>query len=80
MLTYGEGRSRATGLLPDLHIAMLTADRSLATLDEAIAQVYAGEVPRAMTLVTGRQRDLRHREDPRHRRPRPAQVAVVVIG
>jgi LUD domain len=53
VLTYGEGRSRTTGLLPDTHIAILTADRVLATLGEAIAKVYAAEVPRAMTLVTG---------------------------
>jgi L-lactate dehydrogenase complex protein LldG len=53
VLTYGTGRSRATGLLPDVHIALLPAERILATLDEAIAKVYAGDVPRAMTLVTG---------------------------
>jgi hypothetical protein len=53
VLTYGEGRSRVTGLLPDLHIAVLPAERILATLDEAIARVYADDVPRAMTLVTG---------------------------
>jgi hypothetical protein len=53
VLTYGAGRSRATGLLPDLHIALLPADCILATLDEAVARIYAGEVPRAMTLVTG---------------------------
>ena len=41
MLTYGEGRSRVTGLLPDTHVALLPADRILATLDEAIARVYA---------------------------------------
>ena len=53
VLTYGAGCSRATGLLPDLHIAVLPADRILATLDEAVAKVYASAVPRAMTLVTG---------------------------
>jgi hypothetical protein len=53
VLTYGAGCSRTTGLLPDLHIALLPAERVLATLDDAIARVYAGEVPRAMTLVTG---------------------------
>ena len=53
VLTYGEGRSRATGLLPDFHIALIAADRVLPTLDEAIARVYATDVPRGMTLVTG---------------------------
>ena len=53
VLTYGAGRSREPGLLPDLHIAVLAPTASLATLDEAVAQVYAGDVPRAMTLVTG---------------------------
>jgi L-lactate utilization protein LutC len=53
VLTYGAGRWRSTGLLPDLHIAILPADRIVATLDEALARVYADEVPRAMTLVTG---------------------------
>lgn len=53
VLTYGAGRWRTTGLLPDLHIAVLPAERIVATLDEAVARVYAGDVPRAMTLVTG---------------------------
>lgn len=53
VLTYGAGCSRSTGLLPDFHIAVLSADRVLATLDEAVARVYASAVPRAMTLVTG---------------------------
>jgi L-lactate dehydrogenase complex protein LldG len=53
VLTYGAGRWRTTGLLPDVHIALLTAERIVATLGEAVAQVYAGGVPRAMTLVTG---------------------------
>jgi L-lactate dehydrogenase complex protein LldG len=53
VLTYGTGRWRTTGLLPDLHIAVLYAERIVATLDEAVARVYAGDAPRAMTLVTG---------------------------
>jgi len=53
VLTYGAGRSRQTGLLPDLHIAVIEGARIVATLPEAIAQVYAGEPPGAMTLVTG---------------------------
>jgi L-lactate utilization protein LutC len=53
VLTYGAGRWRTTGLLPDLHIAVLPAERIVATLDDAVARVYAGDVPRAMTLVTG---------------------------
>jgi L-lactate utilization protein LutC len=53
VLTYGAGRWRTTGLLPDLHVAVLPAERIVATLDEAVARLYADDVPRAMTLVTG---------------------------
>src|SRR3954466_4676680 len=53
VLTYGTGRWRTTGLLPDLHIAVFGAERMVATLDEAVSRVYAGDAPRAMTLVTG---------------------------
>ena len=66
------GCSRATGLLPDTHIAVLPADRVLATLDEAVARIYEHGVPRAMTLVTGASAtsDIEKIRD--HRRPRPA--------
>jgi L-lactate dehydrogenase complex protein LldG len=80
VLTYGEGRSRATGLLPDLHVALLTADRILATLHEAIAQVYAGEVPRAMTLVTGASATSDIEKIRVTGAHGPRKVAVVVIG
>jgi hypothetical protein len=46
VLTYGAGRWRTTGLLPDLHIAVLPLPSALvATLDDAVARVYAGDVP-----------------------------------
>jgi L-lactate dehydrogenase complex protein LldG len=80
VLTYGEGRSRATGLLPDLHVALLTADRILATLHEAIAQVYAGEVPRAMTLVTGASATSDIEKIRVTGAHGPRKVAVVVVG
>jgi L-lactate dehydrogenase complex protein LldG len=80
VLTYGEGRSRATGLLPDTHIAILTADRVLATLDEAIAKVYANDVPRAMTLVTGASATSDIEKVRVTGAHGPRRVAVVVIG
>jgi L-lactate utilization protein LutC len=80
VLTYGEGRSRTTGLLPDTHIAILTADRVLATLDEAIAKVYAGDVPRAMTLVTGASATSDIEKIRVTGAHGPRRVAVVVIG
>ena len=52
VLTYGEGRSRATGLLPDLHVCVLAADRLVATLPEAIERAYAADSPAALTLVS----------------------------
>ena len=80
VLTYGAGRSRATGLLPDLHIALLPADRVLATLDEAIARVYEHEVPRAMTLVTGASATSDIEKIRVTGAHGPRRVAVVVIG
>ena len=53
VLTYGDGRSRQTGLLPDLHVAVIAGACIVATLGEAIEHVYANGAPRAMTLVTG---------------------------
>lgn len=80
VLTYGAGCSRTTGLLPDLHIALLPAERVLGTLDEAIAQVYAGEVPRAMTLVTGASATSDIEKIRVTGAHGPRQVAVVLIG
>ena len=80
VLTYGEGRSRATGLLPDLHIALLTADQVLPTLGEAIARVYASEVPRAMTLVTGASATSDIEKIRVTGAHGPRRVAVVVVG
>ena len=80
VLTYGAGRSRATGLLPDLHVALLAADRILPTLHEAIARVYAGEVPRAMTLVTGASATSDIEKIRVTGAHGPRRVAVVVIG
>ena len=80
VLTYGDGCSRATGLLPDLHIALISADRVLPTLGEAIAQVYAGEVPRAMTLVTGASATSDIEKIRVTGAHGPRRVAVVVIG
>ena len=80
VLTYGAGCSRTTGLLPDLHIALLPADRVLATLDEAIARVYAGDVPRAMTLVTGASATSDIEKIRVTGAHGPRRVAVVLIG
>jgi LUD domain len=80
VLTYGEGRSRATGLLPDLHVALLTADQMLPTLGEAIARVYEGDVPRAMTLVTGASATSDIEKIRVTGAHGPRRVAVVVIG
>jgi L-lactate utilization protein LutC len=80
VLTYGAGRSRVTGLLPDLHIALLPADRVLGTLDEAIAKVYATDVPRAMTLVTGASATSDIEKIRVTGAHGPRRVAVVVIG
>ena len=80
VLTYGAGCSRATGLLPDLHIALVPAERVVATLGEAIAGVYAGEVPRAMTLVTGASATSDIEKIRVTGAHGPRRVAVVVIG
>ena len=80
VLTYGAGRSRATGLLPDLHIALLPADRVLGTLDEAIARVYEHDVPRAMTLVTGASATSDIEKIRVTGAHGPRRVAVVVVG
>ena len=80
VLTYGTGCSRVTGLLPDLHVALVPADRILATLDEAIAKVYADEVPRAMTLVTGASATSDIEKIRVTGAHGPRRVAVVVIG
>ena len=55
MLSYGTGRGREVGLLPDIHIAVLAADRIVADLPTALALAYAGggTPPSALTLVTG---------------------------
>ena len=80
VLTYGAGCSRVTGLLPDLHVALVPADRILATLEEAIEKVYAGEVPRAMTLVTGASATSDIEKIRVTGAHGPRRVAVVVIG
>jgi L-lactate dehydrogenase complex protein LldG len=55
VLSYGAGRGREVGLLPDVHIAVLAADRVVADLPTALALAYAGvgPPPAALTLVTG---------------------------
>lgn len=80
VLTYGEGRSRTTGLLPDLHIALLPAERILATLEEAVARIYSTAVPRAMTLVTGASATSDIEKIRVTGAHGPRRVAVVVIG
>jgi L-lactate utilization protein LutC len=80
VLTYGEGCSRTTGLLPDLHVALVAADRVLPTLDDAIARVYANDVPRAMTLVTGASATSDIEKIRVTGAHGPRYVAVVVIG
>ena len=80
VLTYGEGRSRATGLLPDLARRRAHGRPVLPTLDEAIARVYAGEVPRAMTLVTGASATSDIEKIRVTGAHGPRRVAVVVIG
>jgi L-lactate utilization protein LutC len=80
VLTYGPGCSRTTGLLPDLHIAILPAGRVLGTLEEALARVYDGAVPRAMTLVTGASATSDIEKIRVTGAHGPRQVAVVVVG
>jgi L-lactate dehydrogenase complex protein LldG len=55
VLTYGAGRGRGVGLLPDIHIAVLAADRIVADLPTALRLAYAGGglPPAAITLITG---------------------------
>ena len=55
VLTYGAGRGRTIGLLPDLHIAVLAADRIVADLPGALARAYGQGIgpPAALTLITG---------------------------
>ena len=55
VLTYGEGCGRSVGLLPDVHIAVLAADRIVADLPAALRLAYAGggPPPAAITLITG---------------------------
>jgi L-lactate dehydrogenase complex protein LldG len=79
-LTYGEGRSRVTGLLPDLHVALVAAERVVATLAEAIAVLYEGEPPRAMTLVTGASATSDIEKIRVVGAHGPRRVAVVVVG
>jgi L-lactate dehydrogenase complex protein LldG len=54
-LTYGEGRGREVGLLPDIHLVVLAADRIVANLPTALALCFGGggSPPAAMTLITG---------------------------
>jgi L-lactate dehydrogenase complex protein LldG len=52
----------------------------VATLDEAIARVYAGEVPRAMTLVTGASATSDIEKVRVTGAHGPRRVAVVVVG
>ena len=80
VLTYGKGRSRVTGLLPDLHVALVDAALILPTLHEAIARVYEGEAPRAMTLVTGASATSDIEKIRVTGAHGPRRVAVVVIG
>ena len=72
VLTYGTGRWRTTGLLPDVHVAVLTADK---IVRDTGGSRRAGLLGRGATGDDARdrgERDLRHREDSRRRRPRPA--------
>ena len=80
VLTYGAGRSRQTGLLPDLHIAVVAATCVVATLPEAIANVYAGVPPGAMTLVTGASATSDIEKIRVTGVHGPRRVAVVVVG
>ena len=80
LLTYGEGRSRATGLLPDLHVALVSAELILPTLHEAIARIFGGEVPRAMTMVTGASATSDIEKIRVTGAHGPRRVAIVVIG
>jgi L-lactate dehydrogenase complex protein LldG len=54
VLTYGAGRGRGVGLLPDIHITLLAADRIVADLPTALELAYAGSSPpSAITVITG---------------------------
>ena len=80
VLTYGTGRWRTTGLLPDVHVAVLSADKIVATLEEAVSKVYSGEVPRAMTLVTGASATSDIEKIRVVGAHGPRQVAAVIVG
>ena len=50
----GAGRGRGVGLLPDIHITLLAADRIVADLQTALQLAYAGSSPpSAITVITG---------------------------
>jgi L-lactate dehydrogenase complex protein LldG len=52
VVACGPGRPRATSLLPALHVAVLAADRVVATLEDLLAALPAS-VPSALTLISG---------------------------
>ena len=78
--SFSTAKSRATGLLPDTHIAVLPADRVLATLGEAVARIYEHGVPRAMTLVTGASATSDIEKIRVVGAHGPRQVAAVIVG
>ena len=54
LMTYGPGRSRRTGLMPDVHICLLRSGAIVEGLEQAVARVHADtQPPAALTMVTG---------------------------
>jgi L-lactate dehydrogenase complex protein LldG len=82
VLSYGAGRGREIGLLPDIHIAVLAADRIVADLPTALALAYAGggAPPAALTLVTGPSASSDIEKIRVTGVHGPRKVAVVVVG
>ena len=80
VLTYGAGARARRGCCPTCTSRCCPPSASCATLEEAIAQVYAGDVPRAMTLVTGASATSDIEKIRVTGAHGPRRVAVVVIG
>jgi L-lactate dehydrogenase complex protein LldG len=82
VLSYGTGRGREVGLLPDIHVAVLAADRIVADLPSALALAHAGggPPPAALTLVTGPSASSDIEKIRVTGVHGPRKVAVVVVG
>jgi L-lactate dehydrogenase complex protein LldG len=82
VLSYGAGRGRQVGLLPDIHVAVLAADRIVDDLPTAMTLAYAGGgvPPAALTLVTGPSASSDIEKTRVTGVHGPRRIAVVVVG